>query len=52
MMYSKATNSFLKVENPIKVGATFTTYEVNGNVVTFMVDRALSKEYPTKGLNP
>lgn len=48
MLYSKATQSNVKVDNPVKVGATFTSYEVSGNTVTFMVDRALTKEYPTK----
>ena len=48
MMYSKATNSMVKADNPIKVGGTFVSYEVAGNTVTFMVDRALSREYPTK----
>lgn len=49
MLYSKAQNAMVKAENPMKVGATFTSYEVSGNTVTFMVDRALTKEYPTKG---
>lgn len=48
MLYSKETNSMVKAENPTKVGATFTSYEVSGNTVTFMVDRALTKEYPNK----
>lgn len=38
----------VKADNPIKVGGTFTSYEVAGNTVTFMVDRALSKEYDKK----
>ena len=49
MMYSKAAQSMVKVENPIKVGGTFTSYEIAGNNVTFMVERALSKEYDKKG---
>lgn len=49
MMYSKATNSMVKADNPIKVGGTFTTYEIGGNTVTFIVDRALTKEYGNKG---
>jgi hypothetical protein len=49
MLYSKATNSYVKADNPVKVGATFTSYEIAGNTVSFMVDRALTKEYPTKG---
>lgn len=48
MLYSKAANSMVKADNALKVGATFVSYEVSGNTVTFMVDRALSKEYPTK----
>lgn len=51
MLYSKASQSLIKADNPLKVGATFVSYEISGNTVTFMVDRALSKEYPTKGLN-
>ena len=39
----------VKADNPMKVGGTFVSYEVAGNTVTFMVDRALSKEYPNKG---
>ena len=49
MMYSKAAQSMVKVENPIKVGGTFVSYEIAGNNVTFMVERALSKEYDKKG---
>ena len=49
VLYSKATQSMMKADNPVKVGATFTSYEVAGNTVTFMVDRALTKEYPSKG---
>ena len=49
MLYSKATQSMVKADNPVKVGATFVSYEIAGNHVTFMVDRALSKEYGTKG---
>ena len=49
MMYSKAAQSMVKADNPVKVGGTFTSYEIAGNMVTFMVDRALTKEYPTKG---
>ena len=48
MLYSKATNSAVKADNALKVGATFVSYEIAGNTVTFMVDRALSKEYPSK----
>lgn len=49
MLYSKATQSMIKADNPMKVGGTFVSYEISGNTVSFMVDRALSKEYPTKG---
>lgn len=49
MLYSKATQGMVKADNPIKVGGTFVSYEVMGNTVTFMVDRALSKEYTNKG---
>lgn len=49
LMYSKAEGAKVKADNPLKVGATFVSYEVSGNTVTFMVDRALSKEYDRKG---
>lgn len=49
VLYSKATQSMVKADNPIKVGGTFTSYEIAGNMVTFMVDRALTKEYDRKG---
>lgn len=48
MLYSKATQSLVKVDNPMKVGATFVTYEIAGNTVSFIVDRALTKEYDKK----
>lgn len=48
LLYSKDEGNFVKA-NAVKVGATFVSYEVAGNIVTFMVDRALSIEYPTKG---
>lgn len=48
MLYSKAAQGLVKADNPLKVGGTFVSYEVAGNTVSFMVDRALSKEYPTK----
>jgi hypothetical protein len=47
-LYSKATQSMIKADNPLKVGATFVSYEVAGNTLTFMVDRALTKEYDKK----
>lgn len=43
VMYSKAN------EGAIKVGATFNSYEIAGNTITFMVDRVLTKEYGSKG---
>lgn len=42
--YSKSKN------DEVKVGAKFTTYSVDGNQLTFHVDKALSLEYPNKGL--
>lgn len=48
MLYSKAAQGLVKADNPIKVGGTFVSYEVAGNTVSFMVDRALSKEYDKK----
>ena len=32
----------------VEVGATYKSYEFMGNVITFQVDRALSREYPGK----
>lgn len=46
-MYSKNANKGLG--GYVKVGATFDTYEYAGNQVSFVVDRALTREYPTKG---
>ena len=45
----KAAGTFVKADNPLKVGATFVSYEVAGNTVTFIVDNAISKYYPDKG---
>lgn len=45
----KLLNPLVKADNPMKVGGTFVSYEIAGNTITFMVDRALSKEYPNKG---
>lgn len=42
-LWSKEANGY------VKVGATFDTYEVAGNSVTFKVDRSLSREYGDKG---
>jgi hypothetical protein len=49
LLYSKAAGTFVKADNPLKVGATFVSYEVAGNTVTFIVDNAISKYYPDKG---
>lgn len=49
ILYSKAAQKMVKADNPVKVGATFVSYEIAGNTVTFMVDRALTKEYDRKG---
>ena len=49
LLYSKATGTNVKADNPLKVGGTFVTYEVMGNTVSFVVDNALSKYYPSKG---
>lgn len=38
-----------KKNKNISVGATFDTYEMGGNQITFHVDKALSLEYPNKG---
>ena len=51
-MYSKADGKVQELGkgvNALKVGGTFTTYEIAGNTITFIVDKALSKAYPTKG---
>ena len=42
-MWSKAADGF------VKLGATFSTFEIEGNEVTFKVDNALCIEYPNKG---
>lgn len=46
-MFSKTANKGLG--GYVKVGATFDTYEYAGNQVTFIVNRALTREYPDKG---
>lgn len=46
-MYSKSANK--GYGGYVQVGATFDTYNFSGNQVTFVVDRALSREYPDKG---
>lgn len=48
-LYSKATGNYVKIDNPLKVGATFVSYEVAGNTVSFLVDNAISRMYPDKG---
>ena len=46
-MYSKSAN---KGEGGyVKVGATFDSYEFAGNTISFVVDRALTREFPEKG---
>ena len=42
-LWSKEANGY------IKVGATFSTYEIGGNEITFKVDRSLSREFGDKG---
>ena len=46
-MYSK--NAKGGMGGYVKVGATFDTYEYAGNQIQFIVDRALSREFPNKG---
>lgn len=46
-MYSKSANK--GQGGYVKVGATFDTYEYAGNQVSFVCDRALTREYPDKG---
>lgn len=46
-MYSKSADKGMGAY--IKVGATFDTYIFAGNQISFIVDRALTREYPTKG---
>ncbi len=46
-MYSKSANK--GQGGYIKVGATFDTYVYAGNQLSFVVDRALTREYPDKG---
>ena len=46
-LYSKAANK--GAGGYVKVGATYNSYEFSGNTLTFAVDRALTREYPTKG---
>lgn len=41
--YSKKANS------EVKVGATFSTYEMGGNQISFQVDKAFTLEYTDKG---
>lgn len=46
-MYSKSANK--GYGGYIKVGATFDSYIFAGNQISFVCDRALTREYPTKG---
>lgn len=41
-VFSKAANGY------VNIGATYTSYEVCGNTVTFKVDRSFDIEYPTR----
>ena len=49
-MYSKSANK--GQGGYVKVGATFDTYEYAGNEISFVCDRALTREYPDKGYEP
>lgn len=46
-LYSKSANKGMG--GYVKVGATFDSYVFAGNEVSFVVDRALTREYPDKG---
>lgn len=46
-LYSKSANKGMG--GYVKVGATYDTYIYSGNEVSFIVDRALTREYPNKG---
>lgn len=46
-MYSKSANK--GQGGYVKVGATFDTYQYAGNEISFVCDRALTREYPDKG---
>lgn len=46
-MYSKSANK--GQGGYIKVGATYDTYEFSGNTITFIPDKALTREYGNKG---
>lgn len=46
-MYSKAANG--KNGGYVKVGATYDTYEMGGNTISFVPDKALTREYGNKG---
>ena len=49
MLYSKATGQYAEISNPMKVGASFVSYEIGGNTISFVVDNTLSKLYTQKG---
>ena len=49
ILYSKAANNMVNADNPVKMGATFTTYEIMGNTVSCVVDNAVSQQHRTKG---
>lgn len=46
-MYSKSANK--GIGGYVSVGATFDTYIFGGNSISFVCDRALTREYPDKG---
>lgn len=46
-MYSKSANK--GIGGYVTVGSTYDSYIYAGNQITFVVDRALSREYPDKG---
>jgi hypothetical protein len=46
-IYSKSANKGMG--GYVKVGATYDTYVYAGNEISFVVDRALTREYPDKG---
>lgn len=43
-LYTMATQKYMQVSK-VGVGATFVSYEVNGNILSFKVDRTFSREW-------
>lgn len=41
-VFSKAANGY------VNIGATYNSYQINGNTVTFMLDRSFDIEYPNR----